>query len=668
MMLTLELLKNMPFSSIDRHFATYILEQSELDDPMVYAAAAIASAAVRMGHSCCDLNEFSGKTFSDFFLQLSQNEEYEKEELNIPFPSVETFRKVLDSLWGIVPAKDWNDRAKNAPWFQTLYLGVSLTETMDDHVEEIPLILDTHGRLYLNRYFMYEKELAERLLEFVNTPESDFSPGKEKFNGVIPFFQLDPKKPVEHVDWQKFAAYLTGFSPLTIITGGPGTGKTTVVAAVLALLLEKYESTGKFPKIKLCAPTGKAQSRLAESIRDSLKDLNCTPAVKAELEWLIDPENPEQTCGTIHSLLGVKWNTPNFRKNQDDPIDADILLVDEISMVSLPLMCKLLRAIKPGTKLILLGDKDQLASVDAGAVLSDLCKNVPFNVLSADRKKNFIALTDSPEQELSVLPDSPGSPLTGHIAELKVSRRFDGNSQIGKISSMIRDRKNPAEIKEEIMTPTADFSRIDIPAAPEMQLKQFFGELPQKIRELTAEPTLEAMKQAYFLLDNHKILCAQRAGKTGVEVMNKLCRKLFHMVEDDAVGLPVMILQNDKVTGLSNGDIGIVWKIDGETRVYFPTSPKDPEPKSFRPFELPPCEPVFAMTVHKSQGSGFNNVLISFPREKTPILTRELIYTAITRAKKRVELWCPEYLIEPILNAEVVRHSGLADRLYKKMP
>ena len=255
MMLTLELLKNMPFSSIDRHFATYILEQSELDDPMVYAAAAIASAAVRMGHSCCDLNEFSGKTFSDFFLQLSQNEEYEKEELNIPFPSVETFRKVLGSLWGIVSTKDWNDQAKNAPWFQTLYLGVSLTEAMDDHVEEIPLILDTHGRLYLNRYFMYEKELAERLLEFVHTPESDFAPGKEKFNGVIPYFQLDPAKPVEHVDWQKFAAYLTGFSPLTIITGGPGTGKTTVVAAVLALLLEKYESTGKFPKIKLCAPT-----------------------------------------------------------------------------------------------------------------------------------------------------------------------------------------------------------------------------------------------------------------------------------------------------------------------------------------------------------------------------------------------------------------------------
>ena len=644
-MLTHELLKNMPFSSIDRHFAAYIQEQSKQDNPLIYAVAAIASAAVRLGHTCCDLKEFSGKDFSDFFMQISKDEEDKKEEKTL-FPSVEEFRAVMQLPWGI-----------------------ALKEDMDEHAAlNIPLVLDPHGRLYLNRYFMYERELAERLLQFVSTPETDFNPGKEKFNSIIPFFRLDPGKPVEHVDWQKFAAYLTGYSPLTIITGGPGTGKTTVVAAVLALLLEKYESTGKFPKIKLCAPTGKAQSRLADSIRDSLKDLNCTPAVRAELEWLINPENPEKTCGTIHSLLGVKWNTPNFNKNQDNPIDADILLADEISMVSLPLICKLLRALKPGTKLILLGDKDQLASVDAGAVLSDLCKNVPFNVLPADRKKDFIALTDSPEQELNTFPDSPGSPLTGHIAELKISRRFDGNSQIGKISSMIRDRKNPAEIKAEIMTPTADFSRIDIPAAPEIRLKQFFGDIPKRLKELTAEPTLDAMKQTYFLLDNHKILCAQRAGKTGVEAMNQLCRKLFRMTADDAVGLPIMILQNDKVTGLSNGDIGIVWNIGGETRAYFPTSLKDPEPMSFHLFELPPCEPVFAMTVHKSQGSGFDKVLISFPREKTPILTRELIYTAITRAKKRVELWCPESLIEPILSTEVVRHSGLADRLCKKMP
>ena len=201
---------------------------------------------------------------------------------------------------------------------------------------------------------------------------------------------------------------------------------------------------------------------------------------------------------------------------------------------------------------------------------------------------------------------------------------------------------------------------------PENLLKDFFADLPQKIKVLTQEPTIENMKKAYFLLDNYKILCAHRAGTTGVENMNRLCRKLFRMNQDDAAGLPVMILQNDRITGLSNGDIGILWNIDGVPRVYFPTSIKDPEPKSFLPFELPPCEPVFAMTVHKSQGSGFDNVLIAFPQKKSPILTRELLYTAITRAKKRVEFWCPEALIEPVLSTEVIRHSGLAERLCKK--
>lgn len=644
-MLSLELLKNMPFSSIDRHFAAYIQEQSRQDKPLIYAVAAIASAAVRLGHTCCDLNQFSQRDFADFFMQLTQNEEVEESCAGVPFPSVEEIRAVLSPPWGI-----------------------ALTEGMDENAaQNIPLVLDPSGKLYLNRYFMYEKELAEQIVQFVKAPETSFNPEKERFNGVISFFRLDPEKPVEHVDWQKFAAYLSGVSPFTIITGGPGTGKTTVVAAVLALILEKYESTGKFPRIVLCAPTGKAQSRLAESIRDSLKDLNCTPAVKAELERLIDPDNPEKVCGTIHSLLEVKWNTPNFKRDQDNPIEADILLADEISMISLPLMCKLLRALKPGTKLILLGDKDQLASVDAGAVLGDLCKDVPFNVLTPERKKVFAALTEAPEEELMTIPERKVSPLTGHIAELKISRRFDENSQIGKISSMIRNRQNAAEIKAEIMTATADFSRIELPVKPEKYLKQFFADLPQKIKALTLNSDIESMKQAYFLLDNYKILCAHRTGNTGVENMNKLCRKLFRMPQDDATGLPIMILQNDRVTGLSNGDIGILWNINGETRVYFPTSINDPEPKSFLPFELPPSEPVFAMTVHKSQGSGFDHVLITFPAKKSPILTRELLYTAITRAKKRVELWCPESLIEPVLNTEVIRHSGLAARLYKTL-
>ena len=145
--------------------------------------------------------------------------------------------------------------------------------------------------------------------------------------------------------------------------------------------------------------------------------------------------------------------------------------------------------------------------------------------------------------------------------------------------------------------------------------------------------------------------------------MNELCRKLFRMTSDQSIGLPLLILQNDQTIGLSNGDIGIIWDTGNGTRVYFPASKDDPEPKSFYLYELPPYEPVFALTIHKSQGSGFDNVLISMPPKETPILTRELLYTAITRARKKVELWCPAGLISSTLSKEVMRHSGLADRL-----
>ena len=643
MMLSVELLRKMPFASIDLHFAAYIQELSGSGDPCIFAAAAIASIAVRQGHTCCDLRFFQGRKFSDFFRTIVSETDESDPETDADFPLLSDIRAALHPPAGVV-LEQWCD---------------------EDHAKNIPLILDPAGRLYLNRYFLYEKELAERILQFIHAPENVFAPQKEEFNGIISYFHLDPEKPVEYVDWQKFAAYLAGISPLTIITGGPGTGKTTVVAAVLALILEKYvkDSPGTFPKILLCAPTGKAQSRLAESIRSSLKDLQCTPAVRRELERLIDPDNSEKCCGTIHSLLGVIKDTPNFHRNQKSPLDADILLADEVSMISLPLMCKLMRALKPGTKLILLGDKDQLASVESGAVLGDLCKNTEFNVLSGNHKKSFAALTGSPEEQIRVIPEKAESPMTGYIAELKISRRFDGKSQIGKISSMIREKQEVSLIREAMLCRTNDFLCLNIPRNPEEQLKRFFGDLPEKIMALTKDPTLENMKKAYFLLENHKILCALRSGSSGVEKMNELCRRLFRMTTGLAIGLPLLILQNDLATGLSNGDIGIIWNPGTETRVYFPASPEDQEPKSFYLYELPPFEPVFAMTIHKSQGSGFDNVLISMPRKDSPVLTRELLYTAITRAKKRVELWCPEVLIGTSLNKEVQRHSGLAERL-----
>lgn len=646
MSLTIESLKKMPFASIDLHFANYVMELAGGKNPLIYAAAAIASASVRKGHTCCDLTllaENGVKTFSDFFRLIFAKEEDEiLLEEDPGFPELSAFRACFQP-----PA------------------AIALEPGAEDGiVNTVPLVLDPHGRLYLSRYYLYEKDLAGMLLNFLRAEESDFHPDREQFNGIIKFFHLQEGVPVERTDWQKFAAFLAGFSRFTIITGGPGTGKTTVVAAVLALILEKYMAAGeRLPRIMLCAPTGKAQHQLSESIRSGMSDLNCSEAVRKELERIIDPENPEHNCGTIHSLLGMNPDSPNGRKNEKSPLEADILLADEVSMISLPLMSKLIRAVKPDAKIILLGDKDQLSSVESGAVLSDLCKNARFNVLPQERKTEFCELTDSPEKEIPPLPSDPGSPLTGHIAELKISRRFDENSQIGRISSMIRERKSAEEIAGEIRRTTKDFVWEEIPFYTEDALKKFFESVQSDIMKRLKDSSLESMKEVYHLLYNHKILCAVRGGGNGVENINLLCRRIFGMTKEQSHGLPVLILENDKVKGLSNGDIGIFWKVGEEMKVFFPSSSPDSEPKCFCPFELPAWEPVFAMTIHKSQGASLNHVLISLPPKETPILTRELLYTAITRAKKSVKLWCPEHLIKPVLEREVIRHSGLADRL-----
>lgn len=649
MSLDLNLLKMMPFAAIDLHFAAAVCGMNPQNGTKttLFAAAAVASAAVRNGHSCCDLNLFAGKPFSRFFQEISNGSTTCDPELPDPeFPPVDEFRSCLQPPWGISLSAGEQEEGK----------------------ENIPLILDPSGRLYLSRYFFYEKELAERLIALASAPEEEFEPDPEEFNGIISFFQESSDSAPAETDWQKFAAYLTGFSPFTIITGGPGTGKTSVVAAVLALIISKAIDSGKqIPKIMLCAPTGKAQSRLAESIGDSLGILNCTEQVKEILRSIIDLESQNYACGTIQSLLKTIWNTPNFQRNETSPLPADILLVDEVSMVSLPLMCKLLRALKPGAKLILLGDKNQLASVDAGSVMADLCKGVPFDTLSQVRKQKFLVISHAPEGEISLTKTPKEYPLAGHISELKKARRYPPDSQIARICNLIKEGQAAEMIAKEIRnTNTRDFVCGDSPGNKNdlnKILKEFFGDLPATAADLRKDPSIDHMKTLYFLLKNHKILTPHNSGKTGVDSLNELCRKLFGMTADHAPGIPVMILENDRVTGLYNGDTGILWNDGTGTKVYFPSSPDDPAPKSFFPYELPKHEPVFAMTIHKSQGDGFDQVLLLLPDSESPVLTRELIYTAISRAKKSVRIHSGKEMLEFSLGREVFRHSGLADRL-----
>ncbi len=636
--MTLEELKQLDgedaFSPIDLVFAEFLLRRARSESPELFCAAALASYCVRAGNSCCDLNLYAGRRFPD-----PSDPEPGGEEPRVLLPGLDEWLSALRALPGAV--------IEHYP------------ETVHPTA---PLVLDRAHRLYLNRYFLYELSLADairRRCAAEQTPP-DLAPGR--LVALSPYFRKAAAEP--DIDFQQSAVFLACSGNFSIITGGPGTGKTTVAAALLALELERNPGL----EIALCAPTGKAQARLRDSVTQGIAGLACAPEIRERLSTI--------PCGTIHSLLSPLPGTTQFRHNEKNPLRADLIVVDEASMVSLPLMAKLLRAVRPEAKIVLLGDKDQLASVDAGAVLADLCACGSRNVMRECAAEAFQRQTS---WTFPVVSDS--LPLSGCIAELVKNHRSANAPNISSISAAIRNIASP----EDLQSITARVAECDTPDFHTRKLPRggFGGALFQRISEpcirFPGEETLHAfrelrgladrggeaaMRSAFELIGRFRILCALRNGPYGTLAVNAALRAHLRMSEPFAAGLPLMIVRNHPETGLYNGDIGLVWRSDsGVLRVYFPDSHTPGVFRSFLPVELPEHEAVFAMTVHKSQGSGFQNVLIILPDHDTPVLTRELLYTALTRAEERVELWADRAVIAMSLERLTIRQSGLADRL-----
>ena len=319
-MMTLDELKQLngedAFAPIDLVFAGFLLRRAHSESPELFCAAALASYCVRAGNSCCDLNLYAGKNF--------------------PVPA--------DPVSG--EGRSCVRLPELEEWLSVLRM---LPSTVIEHYPETahptaPLVLDHAQRLYLNRYFLYETSLADEIRRrcAAEPIPPDLAPGH--LAALSPYFQ---KAAAERtVDFQQSAVFLACSGNFSIITGGPGTGKTTVAAALLALELERNPEL----EIALCAPTGKAQARLRESVTQGIAGLACTPEIRERLSAI--------PCGTIHSLLSPLRGTTQFRHNEKNPLRADLIVVDEASMVSLPLMAKLLRAVRPEAKIVLLGDKD----------------------------------------------------------------------------------------------------------------------------------------------------------------------------------------------------------------------------------------------------------------------------------------------------------------------
>lgn len=470
---------------------------------------------------------------------------------------------------------------------------------------QTPLVLN-NNRLYLHRYFRYETRLAEQ----ISAMAAVSLPMKVKDTLLDSLFEaFEPG-----TDWQKEAAKVALKKALTIICGGPGTGKTTTVVKILALLLLAADQT---LDVALAAPTGKAAMRLSESIGNSLDRMELPEKIKAAI--------PTQ-AKTLHRLLGFRRNSPQFRHNRQSPMGWDVVVVDEASMVDLAMMSKLVDALKPGARLLLLGDKDQLASVESGAVLGDLIKSLPDNTV-----------------------------------ELQKTYRFDDN--IKQLAECINtgDSEGAWQLLLDRNANNVTVLPSDLIGYIGKQYAEFMEEVYQN-----HEPDVRAIFAAF---NSFQVLCGVHYGNRGVEGINRrvessLARRGFDCRSDSWYpGRPVLITRNDYSLDLFNGDIGICLpdRNEGSVKVWFERS--DGGLRSYSPYRLPRCETVFAMTIHKSQGSEFDEVVVVLPDEDNRILSRELIYTAITRAKKSVKLVTERQVFEQALSRNIERFSGLADQL-----
>jgi exodeoxyribonuclease V alpha subunit len=522
----------------------------------------------------------------------------------------------------------------------------------------LPLVLDDSGRLYLHRYFDYERRLAQRLMRLAAAPTQNVADEslRERLDALFAATaeRLGDRLP----DWQKIAVALAMLRRLTVISGGPGTGKTTTVVSLLACLIAHDPGC----RIALAAPTGKAAARMLDAIR----------ARAAQLPPDIATRLPAESF-TIHRLLGVMPGSDEFRHRAANPLPIDVLVVDEASMLDLALATRLLEAVPDSARVILLGDKDQLAAVEAGAVFSEICADPSMSVETRER---IAALTGIGAARIA--PRSPVEPTPLHdgVVWFTENFRFATDSGIGRLAALVN-----AGDSEQALT----WLRSN--ADPSVTWLDDGGRTPRAATMARAQQGYAAYCDAvhsgaelaaiFDAFGRFRVLCAEREGARGVAGMNEALSRGFRANLDHPLdpgsrsqwypGRPVMVLRNDYVLQLFNGDIGIVLpNDDGDLIVHFPDA--DGAFRAIAPARLPEHDTAFATTVHKAQGSEFDEVMLMLPSKASRVLTRELLYTGVTRARKRVVIASdPDVLVQGVAS-RTGRHSGLIERMREVTP
>lgn len=539
-----------------------------------------------------------------------------------------------------------------------------------------PLILD-NNKLYLQRYWQYEVQLASIIRKkAARLREVDIVVA----SGLLADLFVDNPLDDGELDWQKLAVCLAANQSLSIITGGPGTGKTTTVTKLLALLQGLAKAKNNKLTIQLVAPTGKAAARLTESISSA----------KSRLPESLQQDLPEQ-CQTIHRLLGARPLSPYFKSNETSPLHLDVLVLDEASMVDLPLMTKLFSALPEHAQVVLLGDQEQLSSVETGSVLSDMCA-ATVNVTNGNRdisqysqamQQRLVTLMQMKSLATDPVVNTQQSVISDNLVTLVKSHRFGEHSGIGQLAKSIQAADYAATSKLLTSTDITDLSWYQLKQAKtvltqqvvaEQILKQLIVKLIPLYKVYVKAINKGDVRLAFNCLHQQQVLCAQKNGFWGVNQINQLIEKELHKQglidnsRDFYAGRPIMLAKNDHPLKLFNGDIGIVMpdpQSNNLMKVWFITA--EGQVRGLLPGRLPTHDTLYAMTIHKSQGSEFESVYLCLPlvthNHGGRGLSRELLYTGLTRAKKSFVLFAQPKALSTCLLKQCIRSSGLAERL-----